>query len=455
MHAAAIDAPSAGGLAPLALALRLSLRPGLCWLDGDASERDGRWSFLGADPVERLSLPLGSPAPLSAFAHMEPSAPDGASAADGAPDPAQVPRWAGYVAYDAHFEDRPTRLRRPQGRPALSFARYDALFAFDHGSGRAFVVGDDRAACDRLLARAEHGPSRMPGARAGAVTVTSEAQHRAAIARAIEHIAAGDIYQVNLARCYRAPFEGSPLALFAALRAASPVPLGMYYDDGARVVLSRTMERFLRWQRAERRLLARPIKGTIARAGGRDRAEAETLRADDKERAEHAMIVDLMRNDLGRVAEPGSVHVPQVMAVEPYAGLSHLVSTIACTTRPGTSLRQVLEATFPPGSVTGTPKLRAIDIIEALESEPRDVYTGALGFVDRAGGLSLAVAIRTALVAHGELRYFAGGGIVEGSVPEREVAETDLKARVLHDALATLAADRIHDRALSSTDVLR
>jgi anthranilate/para-aminobenzoate synthase component I len=317
------------------------------------------------------------------------------------------------------------------------------------------VVGDDRAACDRLLARVEQGPLRMPCARASAVTATPEAQHRAAIARAIEHIAAGDIYQVNLARCWRAPFEGSPLALFAALRAASPVPLGMYYDDGARVVLSRTMERFLRWQRAARRLLARPIKGTIARAGGRDRAEAEALRADDKERAEHTMIVDLMRNDLGRVAEPGSVHVPLVMAVEPYAGLSHLVSTIACTTRGGTSLQQVLEATFPPGSVTGTPKLRAIDVIEALESEPRDVYTGALGFVDRAGGLSLAVAIRTALVGDRELRYFAGGGIVAGSQIDREIAETELKACVLHDALRAIAADRVHDRTLSSTEVLR
>jgi anthranilate/para-aminobenzoate synthase component I len=239
------------------------------------------------------------------------------------------------------------------------------------------------------------------------------------------------------------------------LRAASPVPLGFYYDDGARVVLARTMERFLRWQRATRALLARPIKGTIARSGERDRAEAETLRGDAKERAEHAMIVDLMRNDLGRVAEIGSVRVPEVMTVEPYAGLSHLVSTVECRTRRDVSLRGVLEATFPPGSITGTPKLSAIEIIERLESEPRDAYSGAVGFVDRTGGLSLAVAIRTAIVEAGQLRYFAGGGIVEASHVASEIAETELKARVLFDALRALAGERPRDDALSSAPVLR
>ena len=150
------------------------------------------------------------------------------------------------------------------------------------------------------------------------------------------------------------------------------------------------------------------------------------------------MIVDLFRNDLGRVSQVGSVCVPEVMAVEPYAGLHHLVSTVRCRTRAGTRLRDVLEATFPPGSVTGAPKLAAIDLIEALEPTPRDAYTGAVGFVDRAGGLSLAVAIRTAICEAGELRYFAGGGIVEASDPDRELAETELKAEVFRSALAAL-----------------
>jgi para-aminobenzoate synthetase len=204
------------------------------------------------------------------------------------------------------------------------------------------------------------------------------------------------------------------------------------------------MERFLRLSREARTLVTRPIKGTARRdaAGADDAREASALRADAKERAEHAMIVDLMRNDLGRVAEVGSVEVPEVMLVEPFRGLHHLVSTVGCRVRPEVGLRAVLEATFPPGSVTGTPKLAAIEAIERLEQSARGIYTGALGFVDQRGGLSLAVAIRTAVIADGEVVYGSGGGIVEASDPERELAETELKAQALREALLALSAAR-------------
>ncbi len=454
MYVASLAEP----VSPSAVALRLSQLPGLCWLDGDGSDRDGRWSFIGAAPVARLWQPLAARAPLAAFDAMESGgvtlhvqeAPP-----SGAPSVEQVPRWAGYVAYDAHFAGSPQRLVRPAQRPVLSFARYDALFAFDHASGRAFVTGDDRAACERLIARTHSASARACAARAGSVSATPADQHGLAIESALELIASGEIYQVNLARCVTAAFDGAPLALWYALRTASPVPLGFYYDDGARVIVARTMERFLRWQRAAGVLQSRPIKGTIARSGARDRADAAALRSDDKERAEHAMIVDLMRNDLGRIAETGSVRAPEVMTVEPYAGLSHLVSTVECRTRADVSLRAVLDATFPPGSVTGTPKLRAIDVIERLESEPRDVYTGAVGFVDRSGGLSLAVAIRTAIVEAGSLRYFAGGGIVEASDVAREIAETELKARVLFEALRALSGSSAGHGVLCTAPVLR
>jgi len=188
-------------------------------------------------------------------------------------------------------------------------------------------------------------------------------------------------------------------------------------------------------------LLARPIKGTLARAGhDDDAARAQQLASDPKERAEHAMIVDLMRNDLSRVAELGSVRLDGVFEVEPFARLLHLVSTVTCATRPEVGLRDVLEATFPPGSVTGAPKRAAVALIEALEAVPRDVYTGVIGFVDRQGGMSLAVAIRTAIVEGGQVRYFAGGGIVEASRPERELLETELKARVMFYAGELLEA---------------
>jgi para-aminobenzoate synthetase component 1 len=451
MHAQPLSLPAS--LA--ALAWRLADQPGLCWLDGDAPHSEGRFSFLGAAPVERVEVPLSVGEPLAAFERLSLAPADAArSTVAGAPLPGEVPHWAGYLAYDACFAAQPQRLARPAERSVLSFARYDAWLALDHAHDCAFVVGDDVAACERLIARLTRVRRSVPSARVGAILVTSPEQHRRAISAALEHIAAGDVYQVNLARCWSASFEGAPLSLFLALRAASPVPHGFYYDDGKRVLMARTMELFLRWDRSARSLLTRPIKGTAARHGGRDEQEAAALRADDKERAEHTMIVDLMRNDLGRVAELGSVRVPEVMRVEPYAKLSHLVSSVCCRTRENVTLRQVLAATFPPGSVTGTPKLRAIEIIEALESCPRDAYTGAVGFVDRAGGLSLAVAIRAAIAEPGLVRYFAGGGIVEASRTERELAETELKARVFLDAVAALGSTDF-ELGLSPAAVLR
>jgi anthranilate/para-aminobenzoate synthase component I len=361
-----------------------------------------------------------------------------------------VPRWVGYVAYDAAWSDpslpgapRATARLPRDGLPVLWLARYDAVLCYDHLRHEAWLVGDGSDACARLRAHLT-GPERRPLARVGKVDGESASGHETAIRAALDHIAAGDIYQVNLARRWTAPFEGDPLGLALAMREASPVPLGMYLDAGDHSVVARTMERFLGFEGPGGRLETRPIKGTIARRGGDDEAEAARLRADDKERAEHAMIVDLMRNDVGRLAQTGTVRVEEVMAVEPYAKLSHLVSTVGCQTTPDTSLAALLTATFPPGSVTGTPKVRAVEIIEALERSARGIYTGAVGYLDRQGGASLSVAIRTAVVSHGSVRYHAGGGLVAASVPEREVAETELKAKVFFDAVAAL---RSRDRS--------
>ena len=225
------------------------------------------------------------------------------------------------------------------------------------------------------------------------------------------------------------------------MRVASRVPLGMFLDAGDHSVLACTMERFIHWDAQTKKLVTRPIKGTIRREPTDDGA-SERLRADPKEQAEHSMIVDLMRNDLGRVAQIGTVHVEAPLVVEPFTGLYHLVSTVSCTTGPEVTLDQILEATFPPGSVTGAPKIRALEIIEELEQQPRGVYCGALGFIDHGGGLSLAVAIRTATVRDGKVDYWAGGGIVEASDPDREVAETELKARVFLDAVESLQGEQ-------------
>jgi para-aminobenzoate synthetase component I len=441
-------------LAPgsVALACRLADAPGFAWLDSDGSGLpDARYSFLSAGPVEVRRSAAGTPQAFEMFDALHvPEAGSGGRADLKAlqPDPSAIPYWIGYMAYDAFAANA-----RIEGAPGLCFARYPAVFAIDHDAGRSYIAGDDAAACDRLLGfagLAADGCKRTgaiscePRAtgRVGPVHAADPAEHARAIARALELIGRGELYQVNLARRLWAPFERPALALALAMRDESPVPLGMFFDDGERALIARTMERFLRWKLPERRLHTRPIKGTTPRedrGSPRDSEEQRALVADPKEHAEHAMIVDLMRNDLGRVAAIGSVEVVERFVVEPFARLHHLVSTVACTTRPEARLSDVLRATFPPGSVTGTPKLRAIEVIDALEAAPRGIYTGAVGFIDRAGGLSLAVAIRTAVVERGVASYFAGGGIVEASDIEREIAETNLKARVFTDAIRKLA----------------
>jgi para-aminobenzoate synthetase component 1 len=446
--------PSRIALTPREAALRLGDQPGFAWLDGGLSHgREGRFSFLGARPREVVVRRVGEPTPLRALAEIAADARGQSTAPRGAganPDLSaeDVPAWIGHVAYDAAFGlglPLHPRLPRTQALPCLHFARYGALLAYDHGEDRSYLVGDDAASCralEELLAREPYEPSFS----VGPVVAADPEAHARNVRSALERIAAGDVYEVNLARAYRAPFHGDALGLFLRMRALSPVPFG-YFARGVDArgsarepnhdyaIAGRSMERFLRYRRRDGLLWTSPIKGTIAR-GEDARDEAARLRADPKEHAEHAMVVDLMRNDLSRVAQAGSVRIRELMQVLPFAGLSHLISTVEGRARDGLGLAEILEGTFPPGSVTGAPKLSAMQLIEELEPEPRGVYTGAVGFIDRDGGCSLAVAIRTAVVHAGEVLYPAGGGIVIASDPERETRETELKARVFLDALA-------------------
>lgn len=423
----------------LVVAARLSREVGFAWLDARKHDaHDGRYSFLTAWPDEELREPFGAASPLSAFDRVGP--PEAIVNLEG-PKPAEVPRWIGYVAFDA-FWSAPLRGVPRFARttdPVVLFRRYPAVLAIDHFDQSAWLVGDDAATCKRFQGRLDRLDAPSPTKpKVGPLEIDDPTRHRAAIREALRYIARGDVYEVNLARRWSASYEGSAFGLWAAMRQASQVPLGLFFDAGSHAVLACTMERYLRWHRESGEMVSRPIKGTLRRdAHGAD-GEA-TLRADPKERAEHSMIVDLMRNDFGRVAEPGSVRVDSPFKVEPFTGLLHLVSTVRCLTRPDTTVREILEATFPPGSITGAPKIRALEIIEELENHPRGIYCGGVGFVDRDGGLSLAVAIRTATVRAERVHYWAGGGIVEASDPAREVAETELKARVFLDAIASLA----------------
>lgn len=410
--------------------------PSIAWLDGDGSSPLGTRSYVGVGTTRAYREWDEIAAALDAL-------PRTASASEPALA-CTAPAATLALSYDLAWSmpiglRAPERLARDRASGAWLMA-HAATLAIDHARGEAFLVGEDEPTLDRLAAALQ--PAPLPDASLGPITAEPGAPHLEAIERALEAITRGDLYQVNLARALRAHLDGEPLALALAMRRASPVPLGLHLEGPPgqeRALVMRTMERFLAFDSATRRLETRPIKGTRPRTEGEDaRVEADLL-ADEKERAEHAMIVDLMRNDLGRVATAGSVVVREAMRVEPYARLSHLVSVVEATARTDVTLSALLEATFPPGSVTGAPKLAAIEHIEALEREARGFYTGAAGALGRDGSLSLAVAIRTAQIDRDLVTYFAGGGIVEASDPARELAETELKARVLSDAAAILA----------------
>jgi anthranilate/para-aminobenzoate synthase component I len=246
--------------------------------------------------------------------------------------------------------------------------------------------------------------------------------------RVLDYLVAGDAYQVNLARRVSAPFAGAAVELAAALRARAPAPFGAFIAaaTGEAWLVGNSPERFLALD-GQGAIETRPIKGTRAADGGA--AAAEALTSSAKDRAEHVMIVDLERNDLGRVCRTGSVRVDGPARVLTLPTVLHLVSTVRGVLRPDVGLATLLEATFPGGSITGAPKRRAMEIIDELEPVIRGPYTGATGWLGAAGDLDLAVAIRTALVSAGRLTLSLGGGIVADSTPESEWAETETKAR--------------------------
>lgn len=409
------------------------LPPGGALLDaGGPTRAPARYAALCLDP-EAIWVhpePTGAPfAALEAFA----AAARGVGWA-GVPGPRPLVICA--LSYDLGrtVERLPGEALADSPLPAAWAARYRAAYVWDRQSGRGRIVAQDSPAAQALADRlAAGGPPPAPP-RLGAVRPErSPAAHQAAVRAALAHIGAGEVYQVNLSTRFVAPLEtpGDPVALFAALHAQSPAPFAAALRlDAERAILSVSPERFLAWD-ADGRVETRPIKGTRPRSDDpvADDAAVADLLASAKDAAEHIMIVDLERNDLGRVCQTGTVRVSRLRAVESYATVHHLVSDVVGQRRPEVGDAALLRALFPGGSVTGAPKARAMELIERLEPVRRGIYCGAVGYLDAAGGGDLNLPIRTAWTTADAVYYQSGGGIVADSDPADEWSEVLAKAR--------------------------
>ena len=372
-----------------------------------------------------------------------------------APQPG-LPRFcgglAGYFGYETvrHIEPRLAGHRPARGDalddlPDILLLLTDELAVIDNLAGKIYLIvyadpgeaGAYARAQERLtqLRRALRAPVAIPFQTATAVTraqsETGEEAFIAAVRRAKDYIAAGDIMQVVLSQRMRLPFAASPLSLYRALRSLNPSPYMFYYDFGDFHVVGASPEILVRKEGTS--VTLRPIAGTRPRGATREADErlALELAADPKEIAEHVMLLDLGRNDVGHVAAVGSVRVTEQMAIERYSHVMHIVSNVEGELPPGTTSFDVLAASFPAGTVSGAPKVRAMEIIDELEPIGRRIYAGAVGYVSFQDDMDLAIAIRTGIVRDGVLYVQVGAGIVHDSVPAAEWQETLNKARAL------------------------
>lgn len=369
------------------------------------------------------------------------------------PPYAGLPRFtgglAGYFGYDTvrYIERRLANTQKPDviGVPDVLLMVSEELAVIDNLSSKLYFIvyvnpADANAYTNGIsrlhqLLDALRQPAEIPKAVATKATVAvsefGEENFKAAVKRAKDYILEGDIMQVVLSQRMSQPFEASPLSLYRALRSLNPSPYMFYYDMGDHHVVGASPEILVRLENGT--VTARPIAGTRPRGKTReeDIALATELLADPKERAEHVQLMDLGRNDVGRVAVTGSVKVTDNMMIERYSHVMHIVSNVEGQLKPNMDAIDVLKATFPAGTVSGAPKVRAMEIIDELEPSKRGIYAGAVGYLGFNGDMDVAIAIRTGVIKNNMLYVQAGAGIVADSVPESEWMETQNKARAV------------------------
>ncbi len=350
--------------------------------------------------------------------------------------------WALLLDYEIASEVEPVLPFQPRadGQPTALALRCPLAVLHDHVAGGSFIVAEDGQ--DGLLAEVTAlAGGALPDTGSGwvppqAIGEDEPQRFTDGVRRIIDYLHAGDVFQVNLSRRWSAQFDApvSPQALYAQLRRANPAPFAGLFSAHGRHVVSSSPERLVSVH--EGHAQTRPIAGTRARFDGDDdAARIQELVGHPKERAEHVMLIDLERNDLGRICRPGSVVVDELMTVESYAHVHHIVSNVSGQLRDGITPGQVIAATFPGGTITGCPKVRCMQIISELEQVPRGAYTGAFGWLNRDGDMDLNILIRTAEVDGSTVSFRTGAGIVVDSDPDKELDETRAKARGLMRAL--------------------
>lgn len=445
----------------------LAALPGIVLFDSSRSGTAlGRYSFLSADPCESFCLKRPLPG-VDPFAQVAPRMTE--LRARTIPDlPPFQGGAAGFLAYELAqcFERLPIARWNEFDLPACSIGLYDWVLAWDHARERCWFIGQGFPETSGGL-RARRAQARLDTVRKllcgerslSHQTVPSEtlrietpsfpvpempgirsnfdpAGYRQAVQRVIDYILAGDIFQANLSQRLLTPARLDPVTQYLALREHNPAPFAAYYARGDWAILSSSPERFLQVKNGE--VATRPIKGTRRRRSipEADLYTRDELRESDKDRAENVMIVDLLRNDLSRVCLPGTIDVPELCEVEVYETVTHLVSEVRGQLRPDASFWDLLRATFPGGSITGAPKIRAMEIITELEQVARGAYCGSLFYCGFDGTADSNILIRTMTQRGGWLALPAGGGVVAQSDPEQEYQETLHKAQGMVNALS-------------------
>jgi anthranilate synthase component I len=474
----------ADALTPLSAFARLDAGESACLFESVVGgERVGRYSFLGADPFLRLEA-RGRQVRVTTASRVEECECDDPLAElerrVAEYRPVRLPELppftsgaVGWAAYDSvrFVENLPDPPPDDLGLPDLDFAFYDRLVVFDNAtkaidvvvlalieeSTEAGIAAAYAAACRRIdetifrLAApndwpppADIGPRLEPRCLAAGTARSSFSPEAflAGVERAIEYIRAGDVFQVVLSRRLDLPFTGSALEIYRTLRVVNPSPFMFYLRSPACTLVGSSPEIMVRC--VDHEVTVRPLAGTRRRGitPDEDRALAEDLLADPKERAEHVMLIDLGRNDVGKVSEIGSVTLSDVMTIERYSHVMHLTSNVTGRLRPGLTAFEALRACLPAGTVSGAPKIRAMEIIDELEPVRRGPYAGAVGYIDFAGSMDTCIALRTIVVKDGRAYVQSGAGIVADSMPEKEFEETLNKARGLLVSIE-MTADRL------------